>query len=78
MITIKSLILIVENSVRCVFKVPQCSTSIKNEKVYEYIRMDNIELERDLLGEKFKNKSINAYTNIRYKNMIDGKNTFPT
>ena len=30
--------------VGCVPKVPQCPTSVRNRKAYEYISMDNIQL----------------------------------
>ena len=37
-------------------KSHKCPTSVRNGKTYEYISMNNIQLIRDLLREKSKNK----------------------
>ena len=44
-----------EGGVGCAPKVPQCPTSIRNGKSYEYISIDNIKL-----GENPKNKIMRA------------------
>ena len=45
----------------CASKVFQYPTLVRNEKGYEYIRINNIQLVRGLLGGKSKNKTMKAY-----------------
>ena len=41
-------------------KFHKCPTSVRNENVYEYISIDNIQLVQGLLKKKPKNKTIRA------------------
>ena len=47
----------------------KCPTSVMNGKTYEYINMDNIQLVRDLLGEKSQ-KQIHEDVGSKVYNII--------